>query len=297
MAAALKKLEAEFGLPEPPELILDEKTSGYIEKLKATPDREFLGPIDVKIDDFEGPLDMLLHLVKQARVDIKDVFVSKIIDQFLSVLNQLDKIDLEKASEFISIASIFIEVKAKSLLPTNEFDKPEEDSGKRELIRKLEEYKLFKEISEKMKQQETVGLFYKPPESYTTDTIEVLKDMTPLGLLKAMQKLFSRLEKRPDVSATKQIALDRFTVADKINDIKSLLQVRNEVSFFELFDSGYSKLEIITTFQALLELLKLQLAHAEQKETYEDIIISKREPDETVVDLVNNDVLHAQKEN
>ena len=288
----LKKLELDFGAPPPPELTLDEKTQSYIEKLQQDVEREFLGPLEVKIDDFEGPLDLLLHLVRQARVDIKDIFVSKITDQFLSLIEGLEKVDLEKASEFISIAAIFIEVKSKALLPVPEFVKPDDNDPGKELIRKLEEYKLLKDASEKMRSLETVGAFYKPPEPQSGQAIEVLKDMTTLGLYKAMQKLFSRLENRPAPTAPRQIAMDRFTVADKMGHMRDIMAVREEVNFFELFDADYSKLEIITTFQALLELLKLQHIYAEQTEAYADILIKRREYNSELIDdsKVLNDV-------
>jgi len=275
----LKKLQLDFELPPNRELVIDERTNAYIEKLRADAEREFVGPLDVQIDDFEGPLDLLLYLVKQARVDIKDVFVSRITDQFLALIEGLEKVDLEKASEFIAIAAVFIEVKSKALLPVSEFELPQDTDDKKELIRKLEEYKLFKEASEKMKSQETVGMFYKNPEPQSGETIEVLKDMTTLGLLKAMHKLFHRLEQRPVPSTPRQIAMDRFTVADKMGHIRDIMAVRQEVNFFELFDSDYSKLEIITTFQALLELLKMQQIYAEQPETFSDIVIKKRTPE------------------
>jgi len=279
MAVLKKSLQLDFELPPPRELNIDERTNAYIEKLRADVEKEFMGPLDVKIDDFEGPLDLLLYLVKQARVDIQDIFVSKITDQFLTLVEGLEKVDIEKASEFIAIAAVLIEIKSKALLPVSEYELPQETDSKKELIRKLEEYKLFKEASEKMKVNETVGMFYKGPEPQSGEVIEVLKDMTTLGLLKAMQKLFHRLENRPAPSTPRQIALDRFTVADKIGHIRDIMAMREDVNFFDLFDSDYSKLEIITTFQALLELLKMQQIYAEQPDTFSDILIKRRVPE------------------
>jgi len=275
--AVLKKIELEFDLPQPRELLIDERTCAYIEKLKSDTTKEFLGPFDIKIDDFEGPLDLLLHLVKQTRVNIEDIFVSRITDQYLSLMRDIENENLEKASEFIEIAAILIEVKSKALLPKSEFEPIVENDSKKELIRRLEEYKLFKEAGEKMKQQETVGMFYKQPEPQSHDTIEILRDMTTQGLMKAMQKLFLRLEQRPQPTAARNITLDRFTVADKIGQIKDIISVREEVNFFELFDSDYSKSEIINTFQALLELLKMQSVYAYQPEIFGDIAIKRKE--------------------
>ena len=275
----LKKLELDFEVPQPRELILDDKTSAYIHKLKHDKTREFLGPLDIKVDDFEGPLDLLLFLVKQAKVNIEDVFISKITDQYLLAMRDIGNTDLERASEFIEIAAILIEVKSKALLPKSEFEIAPEQDCKKELIRRLEEYKLIKEASEKLKEQETVGLFFKKPEESSLETIEILKDMTADGLLKAMQKLFLRLEQRPADSTPKKIVLDRFTLADKITHIREIILLREQVNFFELFDADFTKSEIITTFQALLELLKMQIVYAEQKEVFSDITIKRKDPE------------------
>jgi len=275
--AAIDKLAKEFDAPPPPVLVIDERTTAYIEKVKLDPTREFNGPLDIKLDEFDGPLDLLLFLVKQAKVSIEDVFISKITDQYLAVIEGLENTDLDKASEFISIAAVLIEVKSKALLPKNEFEVDTGNDSRRELIQRLEEYKLFKDISAKMKAIETVGYFYKNPDPTSLDEVEVLKDMTPDGLLKALQKLFLRLDRKPTLSAPRSIVKDRFTVPQKMSHIREIVEVQQEVNFLELFDDDYSKLEIITSFQALLELLKMQEIYVRQQEVFDDIIIRKRE--------------------
>ena len=275
--AVLDKLAKEFEPPAPRVLTLDERTNAYIEKLKADKANEFGAVIDVKVDDFDGPLDLLLHLIKQARVSIEDVFLSRITEQYLRILETLESTDLDNASEFISIAAILMEVKSKALLPKNEFEIDDSTDSKRELIQRLEEYKLFKEVSEKMKANETVGFFYKSPDPTNLETVEILKDMTSDGLFKALQKLFLRLEKKPLPKASRAITKDRFTVPQKMSHIREVVAVKQEVNFTELFDEDYSKVEIITSFQALLELLKIQEIYAIQKDTFEDILIKKRE--------------------
>jgi len=273
----LERLSKEFEAPPSPSLTLDERTNAYIEKLKQERAVEFSGPLEIVLDDFDGPLDLLLYLVKQSKVSIEDIFISKITDQYLSVLQDIGSIDLEKASEFISIAAILIEVKSKALLPRNEFEVEDVNTAKRDLIQKLEEYKMFKEISEKMKAIETIGYFYKAPDPQNANEVEVLKDMTSDGLLKALQKLFMRLDKRPVPTAAKSIVKDRFTVAEKMNHIRIVLQDKPEIYFTDLFDDDYSKVEIITSFQSLLELLKLQEARVFQEDVFADIKILKRE--------------------
>ena len=275
MSTKVKHIE-EFGLPQARVLTLDERTSAYIEKLKADTTENFDGPLDVHIDDFDGPLDLWLFMVKAAKISMEDIFVSKITEQYLQVMTGLTNTDLEKASEFIEIAAILIEIKSKALLPRPEVEQPDENDAKKELIRRLEEYKLFKEAGEKMKRQETVGIFYKPADPTVGDPRIILRDMTMDGLVSAMQKLFLKMEQRGFAAPPRKITLDRFTVADKMGHIREIMLFREEVIFTELFESDYTKSEIITTFQALLELLKMQAIYAEQGEVFGEIVLKRR---------------------
>ena len=275
---AVKKI-AEFEMPKPRVLSLDERTSAYIEKLMSDGAESFAGPLNVHIDDFEGPLDLLLFMVKASRISIEDIFVSRITDQYLALMTGLSEINLEKASEFIEIAAILIEIKSKALLPKPETEQPDENDAKKELIRRLEEYKLYKEAGEKMKRQETVGIFFKSADPSVNDPQIILRDMTMDGLISAMQKLFLKMEQRGAPPLPRKITLDRFTVADKIGHIIDIMLLREEVAFHELFDADYTKSEIITTFQALLELLKLQKVYAEQDEIFGEIMIKRRTQD------------------
>ncbi len=249
----------------------------YIEKLKLSND--YSDSYNVRLDSFEGPIDLLLHLVKAAKIRIEDIFVSAITEQYMKYMEQIDSVDLEKASDFIEVAAILLEIKSKSILP-NEQEEDDENSAKRELIQRIEEYKLYKEACEKMKEKETVGAFYKDPDASVGDSRIILKDMNMDGLVKALQKLFLKMEQRALTAPQRKITLDRFTVAEKITHIKDALTIKDETSFFELFEADYTKSEIITTFQALLELLKMQFMHAEQKEIFGDIILKRIKRDD-----------------
>lgn len=229
----------------------------------------------IKLEQFEGPLDLLLHLIKQAKIRIEDIFVSQITEQYIEYINDIKEVDLEGASEFIEMAAWLIEIKSKSLLPKPEVEPPEEEDPQKQLIRKLEEYKLYKEACEKMKAQETVGIHYRPPDASVGEPRFVLKDMTMDGLMKALQKMFLKLEKRIITHKERKITLDRFTVTEKISHIKDYMLMHEVTTFEELFDADYSKSEIITTFQALLELLKMQYLRAEQQEVFGEIRITR----------------------
>ena len=211
-----------------------------------------------KLSNFEGPLDLLLYLVNKAEISIRDIFVSEVTEQFIEYVRSADDLDMEKESEYLGMAATLLEIKSKELLPIMQFEWDQEDdyfmdeeSPQENIFRQLEEYKLFKEASENLKEQETVNIF---------------------------SKLLERLDLEKRIkNSQKEIPKEVFTVADKINYIKTTMLERQSCSFFELFKEDASRMEIITTFQALLELLKLQYLTYEQKETFGDITINLRE--------------------
>ena len=222
--------------------------------------------------DFEGPLDLLLYLIKQAEIDVKDIFVSEVTNQFLEYVNTHD-IDMETESEYLSIAATIIEIKSKAIIPNEEAQLEAEEEGNL-LIQRLEEYKLYKESAEKLKALEDVNKFYKKPDDDAHNVKIVYTDFNLDGLINA----FANLLKRVDVIDTienkeKEIPKEVFTVADKIYFIKTELQSRKEMSFFDLFTTHATKTEMITTFQALLELLKHQYLTYLQDDTFGDITL------------------------
>ncbi len=232
---------------------------------------------EVKLDSFEGPLDLLLFLIKEAKIDIKDIFLSKITDEYLKYIESMKDLPMEKVGDFIEMAATLIEIKSKKLLPKPEEIVEDEESPEQKLIRQLEEYKLFKEASEKLKDIDDCDKFYKNPEPSAGDFRYILKDMNFDGLLDAFTSLMSRVTMRAEIPAVKKIQKDRFTVAQKISQIKDSLMIEKEIKFTSLFDNDYSKSEIINTFLAVLELLKRQYIHAKQDGVFEDILITKSE--------------------
>lgn len=231
-----------------------------------------------KLENFEGPLDLLLHLIKEAKIEIKDVFVSEVTAQFLQYMDGLQKLDVDKASDYLNMASTLLEIKSKSILPKiEEFNEDFEDP-EQALIRQLEEYKLFKEASEKLKGRENVLRFYKEPDKSVGDVKIVYNDFNLEGLIAAFSKLMMRVDdkKRQD-NTLKEIPKEVFTVKDKVDEIRNVLLDRKSVSFFEMFPHRYTRTELITTFQAMLELLKLQYITVEQNGVFDDITLTLRE--------------------
>lgn len=234
--------------------------------------------LKIGIEDFDGPLDLLLHLIKEAKIEIKDVFVSEVTQQFLQYMEDVNVLDVDKASEYLNMAATLLEIKSKSILPRIEEYMDDFEDQETALIRQLEEYKLFKEASEKLKEHENVLRFYKEPDKSVGNVKVVYTDFNLEGLIKAFSKLMMRVDdRRWQQNVLKEIPKEVFTVKDKVESIRNVLLERNSVSFFEMFSHHYTKNELITTFQAMLELLKLQYITVEQNGVFDDITLTLRE--------------------
>lgn len=232
-----------------------------------------------KLDQFEGPLDLLYHLIKVAKIDIRDIFISQITEQYLEMMKDLDGIEMEKAADFTLMAATLLEIKSNKLLPKQQtIEDGEVEDPEEKLYRQLEEYKLFKEASEKLKPLEDIGKFYKQPDDSAGQyRYELPENLDVDALINAFSNLLHRVSVRAEQMTERKIEKDRFTVAEKMAQIKDGLIVKKRFKFTELFEQDYSKSEIINTFLALLELLKTQIVRVEQQGTFEEIEIIKRE--------------------
>lgn len=231
-----------------------------------------------KLQNFDGPLDLLLHLIQVAKVDIRDIFISQITEQYMQYMDDIENIDVDKAAEFISMAATLLEIKSKKLLPKPVEENLEEEDPEQRLIRQIEEYKLFKDATEKLKEIEDVNRLYKQPDDSVGDYRYELPDKLDLAILtQAFYKLLQRQTIKAQEITERKIVKDRFTVAQKISQIKDDLITKNHFKFNELFEDDYSKSEIINTFLAILELLKGQFITATQTATYGEIEIFKKE--------------------
>ena len=232
--------------------------------------------LSFKIENFEGPLDLLLQLIKKSKLSIEEVKLSEITEQYLKIIGDLSGVDMEMASEFVEVAATLIEIKSKSLLPRLEEETEEEDPEYLLKIR-LQEYQMIKETTEKLKSLENTNRFYKKPEPDANKFRYVLKDMQLDMLLDAFARIMVRVQKTDENKQVKEIKKEKFTVSQKIATIKDALIIRKKVCFNELFGQVVTKEEVVTTFMALLELLKLQEIHVAQTDNFADIEISKVE--------------------
>ncbi|MBQ7369227.1 MAG: segregation/condensation protein A [Clostridia bacterium] len=267
------------------------------EKLTVESVKNFETEVDYTtvLDNFEGPLDLLLHLIKQEEIEIKDIFVSQVTEQFLSYMKGLPYLDMEKASEYLNIAATIIDIKARSLVPAFEDEWGDEQgvdddfeggyNPEQELIQALEEYQTAK----KLKERETVGYIFKEPDKEYSAVQVQYTDMTLDGLMQAFTKMMLRLEtKKKDAPTARQIPKDTYTVRDKIKHIRERVGAKEQMQFEELFDSDSTTPEVVTTFQALLELLKHQFILVEQEELFSTITIRKnpeRSEDEDIGEI------------
>lgn len=218
------------------------------------------------LDDFEGPLDLLLHLINIAQIKIEDVFVSKVTEQFLQYIDFMKtqpQRDVDKESEYLALAAQIIYIKSKSMVPVVEVAGEEmggAEEEKQALIEQLKqrEYELIKGETPKLKDLETVGYYFKDPDKSLNTVRVVYKDFTVSALLEAFAKMMLRNESlKTEKEKIKEIPKDVYTVEEKVTFIKDKLMEKGEVEFESLF-STFSRNEVVTTFQALLEMLKHQ---------------------------------------
>jgi segregation and condensation protein A len=229
----------------------------------------------VKIENFEGPLDLLVHLIKEAKMDIAEVKLSEITDQYIKYIEQIDELDMEKASEFIEMAATLLEIKSKKILPRLDDEVPEEEDSEQRLLRQIEEYKIFKEASEELKKIENIDRMYKEPDKQANKCKIVLKDIVLDGLLDAFANLLHKVRIQEKEIEPKKIVKDRFTVAEKIAVIKDSVMIKERIKFSELIDEKITRSEVINVFLAILELLKLQTISIVQNNVFEEIEIVK----------------------
>lgn len=232
----------------------------------------------VKLDVFEGPLDLLLYLIQKDEVDISDIPIARITDQYLEYLELMQLLDLNIAGEFIVMAATLMHIKSKMLLPPDQMEgeeKPEEDP-RAELVRRLLEYKQFKEAASQLSQMEShqkhffarIGSGIKEDE-LPPSVPEEYFEASLFDLISAFTKVLKDIPR--DVFY--KVVKDEFTVSEKIHDILHLLVEKKMMFFTELFKAAKTKFEIITIFLALLELIKIKEVTVVQSAPFAEIEI------------------------
>ena len=215
----------------------------------------------VQLKDFEGPLDLLLHLIGRAKVRIEDIFVSEITEQYLASVQDLSGLDMDAASEFLQMAATLMEIKSRALLPKP--PKDEEEDPKEELLRRLEEYRQIKEASKALRiyEAEAAEMVARLPMEIVTDARVELGSLSLRALQEALLRVLLRAERNEAAPpAPRQIPRDDFTIGECMLRVLHRVLVYGQVEFSELFPVDATRAEIVTTFLALLELLKANRA-------------------------------------
>lgn len=233
----------------------------------------------IKLDNFEGPLDLLCHLVDKNKMDIYKVNISQIADQYIEYINQMKELNLEVTSEFVLMASTLLYIKSKSLLP-----KQVEDEGElteEELINRIIEYKKYKEISKKLREQFLIysKRFYKLPDKVELPKRKLEEEYSKEVLEEAYKKLLKLNKEKVNVNAIniEKIAItETITVTSKVKDIFRELMKKPRFIFNKLCATKrYTKLETVTAFTGLLELTRKNKVTADQEKTFGDITVEK----------------------
>lgn len=240
--------------------------------------------IHIRLAQFDGPLDLLLHLIDSAKVNIKDIFVSEITDQYIESVQNAEDLDMDDASEFLAMAALLLEIKSRSLLPKPPKLEEDEEDPAEVLIRRLEEYRRFKETASNMQafEKAAAAMYQKLPEEYPLPPQSYeLTGLTLDGLVSAFLRIYQRrkAEEDSETLASRAIRKDVFSVEECITYISAKLK-KGPVPFDELFTASPTKEEVVTLFLALLELLRLSRAYVEQQGIFDPILILPgRRPD------------------
>lgn len=238
----------------------------------------------IKIDNFEGPFDLLLHLIRKNEMDIYNIKIAEITNQYMQYINSMKSMDLEITSEFIVIAATLLQIKSKQLLPkvkdTQEQDQEENIDPEKELIEKLIEYRKFKAAAEffKSKMDKEGMVFTKKAEIIdepkSVDNTDILKNVTMVDLYNLYNKIINKYnEKMNFTMVQKEIVIDTYKVEDKVLYIKDKLSKENKMKFSSIMSECNCKMEIIVTFLAILELAKLRNLNLIQENNFNEIYI------------------------
>ena len=230
----------------------------------------------VSLSQFEGPLDLLLHLIDKAEINIEDIFVSEITSQYLAYMDDLSDLDMDRASSFLTVAAQLLLIKSRSLLPRPPVEEEDEEDPKEALLRQLREYKAFKAAGAELNDrfEEAKKSFTRLPEDVVLPPQKFeLDNATIDNLYSAFLDILNRdNEKEEKVDRTQNVRPDTFTVRDRVVHLRTRLK-EGRVRFADLFTDASSRMEKVVTFMALLEMLARGEIHITQGATFAPIYI------------------------
>ena len=224
--------------------------------------------ISVKLNVFEGPLDLLLHLIDKNKIDIYDIPIVEITDQYMEYLHSMEKEDLGVMSEFLVMAATLLDIKCKMLLPKEINEEGEEEDPRAELVQKLLEYKMYKYMSYELRDRlgDAAGVYYRKQD---------LRGLTLEKMSAIYQSLIRRQENKIDPIRSKfgRIEKEEISLSDKLLEMRDYAKEHRKFSFRQLMEDQHSRVQLIVTFLSILELMKMGHVHAEQADLFDDIHI------------------------
>ncbi len=235
-------------------------------------------PINVQLEVYEGPLDLLLHLIKKNEVGITDISISAITEQYLATLEMMSSLSLDVAGEFLVMAATLIHIKSSMLLPLEEGDEDEEEEGdpREELIRRLSDYQRYKEAALELEGREVLyrDVFVRLSESRQKMEAGEIERVSLFDLLSAFRRV---LERFPE-EGVHIVEVEKISVHERMNLLLDCLRRSTRVVFQALFEGVNSRMEFVVTFLAMLELIKLRAIRATQEESGGSILIELTAP-------------------
>ena len=235
------------------------------------------------ISDFDGPIDLLLELVKSAKIRIEDIFISEVTKQYVEIIKATprEELDYEYAGEFITFAAELVYLKSLRTLPKEDEDEDDGVIDEREaFINKIKEYALLKEQSEKMRDMETINRFVREPVYSDKDYRVCLTNFSLPKLVEAFARVLANSERAVRDAIPKKVVKDRFSVHEQMTHIRELIYYHGSFDFEFLFEPDFDRGDIVITFLAVLELMKYGIIKAEQEEAFGKIILYKVEGNE-----------------
>ena len=232
--------------------------------------------LEIKLAQFEGPLDLLLHLIEKAELDIADIFVSDITKQYLALVDQMDGMDMDATSEFLQVAARLLYIKSRALLPSlPRAEDEEEEDPEMQFIRQMRQYKACKEASGLLYSlaEKAERTYARLPEEYPLPPPRVeLVGVPAERLYEAFAQLLAREAKKPKAPALREVSKDRYSINDRMEHIRCALQ-RGACRFDALFPKEGGRMGIIVTFMAMLELVGRREISILQQGSYGEIIV------------------------
>ena len=230
--------------------------------------------IRIELSNFSGPLDLLLHLIKNNEMDIYDIQIVKITDQYLNIIEEMQQLDLDVASEFLLMAATLMHIKSKMLLPVSEETAEEDGEDPRaELVRRLLEYQRYKEVSELFQELPQLNRDVFQVQANVGEWLELdggSEEEISVGIYRLAEAFQRLLQNRPR-EVFHEVVHESLAVADYIGRISDLLRERGRMAFREFFSPGASRDILVVTFLAMLELVKMRLVNIDQTAEFRDI--------------------------